>query len=350
MACARPAPGLAHRTVLAALGILALWIARPESAPGQRLDGRHLDGMNVIMAPGHPFGSASARRSLANLRRLGANAIAVVPFLWQSSPGSPDIVRGSDMTDAMLRAAIRDAHGLGFAVVVKPQVWVPASWAGAVAMDSEERWRGWFASYRRELVRIARLAEDEQADALVIGTELEMTSKRPEWPDLIASARAGYSRTLLYVSHNADEAEAVPFWDRLDAVAVSLYPPLGADDDRGGRKLAMRAVGDRLDALAARTGKSIVVGEIGLRSARGAAAKPWESAEERAAAADPSLQAAVLADWLSALDRPTIQGVMIWRWLTDPDAGGPADTDFTVQGKPAERLLMCAWTAACAKP
>jgi hypothetical protein len=112
----------------------------------------------------------------------------------------------------------------------------------------------------------------------------------------------------------------------------------------------MRAAADRLDALAARTGKSIVVGEIGLRSARGAAAKPWESAEERAAAADPSLQAAVLADWLSALDRPTIQGVMIWRWLTDPDAGGPADTDFTVQGKPAERVLMCAWTAACAKP
>jgi hypothetical protein len=121
------------------LGILAPLIARPEPAPGQRLDGRHLDGMNVIMAPGPPFGSASAKRSLANLRPLGANAIAVVPFLWQSSPGSPDIVRGSDMTDAMLGAAIRDAHVLGFAVVVKPRVWVPASRAGAVAMDSEGR-------------------------------------------------------------------------------------------------------------------------------------------------------------------------------------------------------------------
>jgi hypothetical protein len=199
-------------------------------------------------------------------------------------------------------------------------------------------------------VRIARIAEDEQADALVIGTELGMTSKRPEWLDLIASARAGYSRTLLYVSHNADEAEAVPSWDRLDAVAVSLYPPLGADDDRAGRQLAMRAVGDRLDALAARTGKSIVVEESGLRSARGAAAKPWESAEERGPQPIHRCRPPCWPIGCRRSIRPTMRGAMIWGWFTGPDAGGPADTDCTVQGKPAERPLMCAWTAACAKP
>ena len=42
------------------------------------------------------------------------------------------------------------------------------------------------------------------------------------------------------------------------------------------------------------------------------------------------------------LDRPTIGGVMIWRWFTDPNAGGLTDTDFTVQGKPAEHVLRCA--------
>src|SRR6202043_3426154 len=107
----------------------------------------------------------------------------------------------------------------------------------------------------------------------------------------------------------------------------------------------MRAATDRLDALAARTGKSIVVGEIGVRSAVGAAAKPWESAEERASPPDALLQAEVLGDWLAVLDRPAIRGVLIWRWFTNPDAGGPTDTDFTVQGKPAEGVLLCAWTA-----
>lgn len=139
----------------------------------------------------------------------------------------------------------------------------------------------------------------------------------------------------------------MPFWPGLDAVGVTLYPPLGDDRDRDGRRAAMRAVAERLDALSRREGKPVIVTEIGLRSAQGAARKPWESAEERTAAPDPSLQAAVLADWLVTLDRPSIAGAMIWRWFTDPSAGGPADTDFTVQGKPAERILLCAREKSC---
>jgi hypothetical protein len=214
-------------------------------------------------------------------------------------------------------------------------------------MNSEAAWQEWFIAYRRELDRIARIADEENAEALAIGTELSKTTQRPQWNDLIGAARKAYGGQLLYVAHNIEEAEAVPFWGRLDTIGVTLYPPLGTDDDREGRRGKMGAIADRLDALAARTGKSILVGEIGLRSATGAAPKPWESAEERAGVADPALQAQVLGDWLVALDRPSIQGVLIWRWFTDPDAGGLADTDFTVQGKPAERVLLCAWTRRC---
>jgi hypothetical protein len=306
-----------------------------------------LDGFNIIAAPGHPFGSASAKLALARAKMLGARSVAIVPFLWQPDPTSPDLVRGTDMTDGELRTAIQDAHMLGLAVLVKPHVWVPQSWAGTVAMTSEDAWREWFANYRRELARIAQIAADEKAEALAVGTELTQTSQRPEWNELIAAARGVYSGRVLYVAHNVEEAEAVPFWGQLDAIGVTLYPPLGADHDGDFRRSAMRAAADRLDALAARTGKPIVVGEIGLRSAPGAAAKPWESAEERPTAPDPELQAEVLADWLTVLDRPAIQGVLVWRWFTDPDAGGPSDTDFTVQGKPAERVLMCAWTQSC---
>jgi hypothetical protein len=313
-------------------------------------DPRHeqrLGGFNVIASPDHPFGSAAAKLALANVKRLGANAIAVVPFLWQANPGSPDLVRGQDVTDPELRAAIRDAHALGLAVMVKPHVWVPQSWAGAVSMDSDADWRQWFANYRDQLDRIARLAQDEHADALALGTELAKTSQRPEWEQLISSVRSIYSGRLLYVAHNTDEAESVPFWHSLDAVGVSLYPPLGADDDSVDRRAKMAAVADGLDALSARTGKSVIVAEIGLRSARGAAAKPWESTEERVSAPDPRLQAEVLGDWLTVLNRPSIGGALIWCWFTDPNSGGMKDTDFTVQGKPAEQTLQCAWTGAC---
>jgi len=311
---------------------------------------QRLDGFNVIVSPGHPFGSTSAARALSTARDVGARAVAIVPFLWQPNPASPDLVRGSDMSDGELRDAIRAARGLGFAVVVKPHVWIPMSWAGAVAPSSEPAWRSWFARYRAEIIRIGRIASDEGADALAIGTELAKTTQRPEWHQLIAAMRAVFPRPLFYVAHNADEAERVPFWHELDMIGVTLYPPLGSDRDGDGRIAIMRAVASRLDALAARVGKPVVVTEIGLRSAKDAAAKPWESAEERSATPDPLLQAAVLADWLKVLDRPAIHGVLVWRWFTDPDAGGLTDTDFTVQGKPAERVLRCAWMIDCARP
>lgn len=309
--------------------------------------GQRLDGFNVIAAPGHPFGSTSARRALIAAKRLGATTVAIIPFLWQPNPSSPDIRGGNDMPDDALRQAIRQARQQGFTVVVKPHVWVPESWAGAVEPASESDWRIWFSRYRSELERIGRISSEEGADSLAIGTELARTTRRPEWMALIEAIRAVFPRTLFYVAHNADEAEAVPFWPLLDAIGVSLYPSLGADRDQAGRLAVMRAVADRLDTLARRLGRPVLVGEIGIRSAAGAAAKPWESAEERVAVADTQLQSDVLADWLAVLDRPAIRGVLIWRWLTDPAAGGPNDTDFTVQGKPAEAALRCAWIAVC---
>src|SRR5262249_31338574 len=163
-----------------------------------------------------------------------------------------DIGRGSDMPDDALRQAIRQARALGFAVVVKPHVWVPGTWAGAVEPGSEAAWQTWFSRYRDELDGIARIAAAESADVLSVGTELAKTIQRPEWVELIAQARTAFPGLLTYVAHDVDEAEAVPFWPLLDAIGVSLYPRLGDDRDRVGRRAAIRAVTDRLDALSRR--------------------------------------------------------------------------------------------------
>jgi len=307
-----------------------------------------LDGFNIVAATGYPFGGAPAARAIAHAKTLGAGAMAVVPFLWQEKPSSGAVARGNDMPDGELRGAIRQIRAQGMRAVVKPHVWVPQSWAGAVAPRSETDWQHWFAGYERALVRLAQVAAEEKAYALSLGTELRLTVQRPEWGPLIGKLRAAFPGLLFYVAHNVEGAERVTFWPALDAIGVSLYPALGADGDSGARKEAIAAVTARIDALAQRYGKPVIVGEVGLRSAEGAAAKPWQSAEERAAAPDPLLQADVLADWLRALDRPSVRGVLVWRWLSDPDAGGLKDTDFTVQGKPAEAVVRCVWTGACA--
>src|SRR5262245_6169237 len=129
------------RSVLLSLALLAL--AQP--ALGQRFD-----GFNVIVAPNHPFGSVSARQSLAAAKHAGARAVAIVPFFWQSDPQHSGIRRGADMPDDELRAAIRDARALGLKVMLKPHVWVEGSWAGAVnPQDSDTL----FGRYRDGFVR-----------------------------------------------------------------------------------------------------------------------------------------------------------------------------------------------------
>jgi hypothetical protein len=93
----------------------------------------------------------------------------------------------------------------------------------------------------------------------------------------------------------------------------------------------------------------VFVAEVGLRSAAGAAAKPWESAEERNAPVDEKLQADVLRMWSGILSRPPVQTVLVWRWISQPNAGGHNDTDFSVQGKWAEHMLASLW-ANCTTP
>ena len=170
------------------LFLLAFSIAGLDSAFGRRLD-----GFNIVATTDHPFGALSAGRALSNARQLGASAIAVIPFLWQSSPSASDLVAGSDMSDDALRAGIRQARQLGFAVIVKPRVWVPDSWAGAIEPVSEQAWSIWFARYGTQLERIAQIASEEGADALAIGTELAKTTQRPEWQDRDRFAAGGVS-------------------------------------------------------------------------------------------------------------------------------------------------------------
>lgn len=302
-----------------------------------------MHGFNLIQDAQAPFGSAPALGSMRRMRRAGANTVALVPFFWQRRANEPDISRGDDMSDEQLAQAIRTAHRLGLAVIVKPQVWVPGTWAGAVRMDNESDWSRWFARYESALMNLAAVAAREHAEGFVIGTELDQTAAHPEWRALIARVRTVFRGKVSYVAHNVDGAEQVPFWRQLDTIGVTLYPSLIADDNPAQWQRIMQDTYARLETLSMRVGRPVFVAEIGLRSAAGATAKPWESAEERTADVDETLQSNVLRMWLETLKAPPVQTVLVWRWISAPNSGGHADTDFTVQGKSAETMLSSLW-------
>lgn len=321
--------------------------ARGNGAAG--CDAAPMHGFNLIQDRQAPLGSAQAFASMSRMRRTGANTVALVPFLWQRRANAPDIARGDDMSDEQLAQGIRAAHRLGLAVIVKPQVWVPGTWAGEVRMDNEADWLTWFARYERALMDLAAVAAREHAEGLVVGTELDQTVSHPQWLALIARVRAVFHGQVSYVSHNVDGAEQVPFWPRLDTIGVTLYPSLVADGQPEQWARVMQETYRRLRILSLGVGRPVFVAEIGLRSAAGAAAKPWESAEERAANPDEQLQSDVLRMWLDVLKRPTVHTVLIWRWISVPAAGGHTDTDFTVQGKRSEGMLASRWSGCHAE-
>lgn len=303
-------------------------------------------GFNLIQTPEVPFDDARAGTGFERMRAIGANCVALIPFLWQATPSDTGIKRGDDMTDEQLRRGIRQAKTHGLRVVVKPHVWVPQTWAGAIAMDGEEAWALWFSRFQASISALAEIAGAEGVDAFVIGTELRGASVRPEWAGVIAAVRERFKGQVLYAAHGADDAERFAFWSQLDAVAATAYPELGPlPVDQWPARIAGEV--DRLERVAARFGKPLWLAEFGVRSAAGAAAKPWESPEERQAAPDDLVQAHYIAVWLDVLRRERVAGVLIWRWFSDPERGGRSDTDFTVQGKLAEGLLFCRWTAGC---
>ncbi|MCA0961129.1 hypothetical protein LCM15_02955 [Salipiger bermudensis] len=283
-----------------------------------------------------------AETSIHRLAATGATAAAIVPFLWQANASSDEIIMGNAVPEDRIRAGIAQVQAAGLSAVVKPHVWVPDRWAGAILVEGEGKVR-WHDAYRKILLELAGIAQNEQAEVLVLGTELRGMSDGPRWAELIKEVRRSFSGRLTYVAHGADEAERVAFWPLLDAVAVSLYPPLGADNAQENWRRAIETELDRVEAVARNVEKPVWIAEIGIRSAEGAAARPWESAEERAAQPDLQLQAAVLSQWLHALKDRKIDNVWIWRWLTDPEGGGQYDTDFTVQNKLAESRIGDWW-------
>src|SRR5262249_4381676 len=151
---------------------IAIWLALIFAFVANSPAVARFDGFNIVTVPGHAYGMPSSHKSLVAAKRAGANTIAVVPFLWQRDPKHAGLVRGNGMPDGALRIAIREAHDLGLKVVIKPHVWVEGSWAGSVEPTSPEDWRAWFANYRVAMVELAKVAADEHAEVLCIGTEL----------------------------------------------------------------------------------------------------------------------------------------------------------------------------------
>ena len=293
------------------------------------------------------YGSPASEKTLVRLQRLGVGWISLTPFGFMESTRAVEIrVAGAHggESDERMRLEVAHAHALGIKVALKPHLWIRhGEWQGDLQFADDAAFRTWFKSYRAFILRYAALAERDGYDLLVIGTELKSaTACDPEcWRALIAELRAVYHGPLTYAA-NWDEAERVPFWSALDFIGIDAYAPIAT---RPGAKepelcLSWNTLAKSLEALSKRTGKRVLLTELGYRATRDAAMAPatWPEADP-----DPHFDGAEQASCFRAAfstlwGQRWLAGVYVWKWFTDSrDEEGP--TDFSPADKPAEAVI-----------
>lgn len=295
---------------------------------------------------------APSDSALAAIRDLGASHLALVSFGFQQDAGeptirfSPDVRWYSESRDGVRTLADRAAE-MGMGIVLKPQIWLRGgAWTAEIDFESEQDWMTWEKDYRAFLLHTARLADEVDAEILIIGTELSNpVQERPEfWRKLIADVRAIYDGRLTYGANWHDDYLSVPFWDALDFIGVQAYFPIAGSDEpslpelRRGWNDPMRS----LEALSARSNKPILFTEVGYRSVSYAAREPWRwpSRDERAPP-DFRMQSDLFTAFFESVWlQPWFAGAVIWKFYpADSRRARERDLDFSPQTKPAEEVI-----------
>lgn len=289
---------------------------------------------------------------LVHLRDLGVTHVTLVPFGWQAAVDEPHI--RVDTADGWyseshrgIRTLSRQADALGMAVILKPHIWIGRYDEGGnrseIQFESDAAWTRWARDYRDFMLEYAMLAAEVDAAILVIGTELsQVATRRPSfWRGLADTVRTVYGGQLTYAANWHREYRDIRFWESMDYVGVQAYFPLSETPSPSVDTLEQtwRSHRKTLAALHERTGRPVLFTEIGYRSARSAAAKPWRWPERGGdVPPDSALQARCYSAFLSTMGMVDwFEGAIVWKW--HPRRGERGATDFTPQGKPAERVL-----------
>ena len=287
-------------------------------------------------------------QSLTNLKQTNATWISLLVTGYQDTINSTAIgyAGASTPTDASLEAIVRKAHGLGLKVLLKPHVDLandPDHYRGEIGPAfTADDWTAWFASYRAFILHYAALAADTRCEMFSVGCELGTTAVHAdEWRRIVTEVRAAYTGPLTYADNQVESnPDAVGWWDAVDDIGQDAYPTLTQNvnptvDDLLAGWATFRP---KLQQLAQKWGKPLILTEIGARSVAGGAQNPWDW--QKQGAVDLTVQSNFYEAALRSVSGQSwMAGMFWWQWSPDPADGGASDTGYTPHGKPAESVL-----------
>lgn len=235
-------------------------------------------GLSLLVYAHQPALDAYARL-LDQLVADDVNSLSIAFPVYTDGLRSNAVHAGPDTpADDSLAAMVRQAKARGFTVMLRPlldEASIVPHWRGEIQPASAP---AWFASYGSMLLGYARLAQDQGADSLGIGSELNsMEPSVDAWRSLVAQVRQTYSGQVTY-SVNWGTTFRTGFWSQLDFLSVDAYFPLDHTPEQA--TVAQMAADwlrwmDVLHRADQPFGKPIVFTEVGVAPKTGAHLKPW---------------------------------------------------------------------------
>lgn len=317
-------------------------------------------GFSIYPTSQGDFDTPTFRQSVDAAATTGANYIGLIIPLYQSNTTSIDIQAGSNTpTDASLTAAVKYIHGKGMNVMFKPHI-DPYSQEWRAYINPPDR-EGWFSNYTKIILHYAQLAQQNKVEAFCIGSELIGMSTTSDntntqhWYNIISSIRAAYPGMLTYSGNwgpagFTDEKNHIAFWNALDYIGISAYFELKTDNQVQSMQNAWAQYNTSdISPLSQQWNKPVLFTEIGYQSKPNSQQQPWNF--NLGGGPDTVTQQNAYEALFSYWNNQNfMQGVTLWDWSSNPNAGGSNNTDYTPQGKLAQKVITNWFTGNSTPP
>lgn len=313
------------------------------------------------------FQQGRERGALALLQQqTSAQWVALCVFNFQSTPYTSDIAPNTTGVNPLtgkpwqttstwddLRVAVADARARGMRILLKPHVdCYSGGWRAAITPDDAG---AWFAAYTALLLRYAQFAQEHHIEMLCIGVEYAIATQphyNAHWQTLIRSVRSVYSGKLTYAANwspafsmKQSELEHISFWQQVDYIGVDFYGALAKGEHApaptyGNAYARMLSRASRIEKVARRVGRRVLLTEVGIQSVKGALVAPYQYERGNAPSAqvDNAVQELYYRAVLDVFSRKAwCAGFFWWNWESKPTAAHA--TNYTAEGKPAAAVL-----------
>jgi hypothetical protein len=279
---------------------------------------------------------------------INANWVTLMPFAFMKSTTDTTIIYNDkhqwwgERKEGITKTT-KDFHDKKIKVMLKPQIWIAkGDFTGHIKMSSEKNWKALEKNYENFILDYAKLAQTLECEMLCIGTELNtfVTNRPVFWNNLILKIRSVYKGKITY-AENWDSYKKVPFWSGLDYIGIDAYFPLDPEKTPTIKALgkAWKPIKKEFILLSEKYNKKILFAEFGYQSKEYTAKEPWDHSNQNNVnlKGQENAVAVILA---SFWNQDWFAGGFLWKWYDNhQEAGGNNDSDYTVQNKPAEKIV-----------